>query len=169
MTRRGAALALIALVALSTYSIEHSKADTSDVPATPVAPSQPVWADAARVLALAGGCEIRKYGWGEHDGFDAQGHWTGYVKDPPQTVESRSKALTAQFPSATETRLANLVCQRIWIGMTAAEARASWGVPSGGVNRTATASGTHEQWVYNHFWPQGYLYFDDGVLTAIQN
>lgn len=40
----------------------------------------------------------------------------------------------------------------------------SWGRPRK-VNRTTRASGTAEQWVYDG----GYLYFDNGVLTSIQN
>jgi hypothetical protein len=38
------------------------------------------------------------------------------------------------------------------------------------INRTQTASGSHEQWVYQ--WPEGgymgFLYFENGRLTAIQ-
>lgn len=40
----------------------------------------------------------------------------------------------------------------------------SWGHPRK-VNRTTRASGVSEQWVYDG----GYLYFDNGILTAIQN
>lgn len=40
----------------------------------------------------------------------------------------------------------------------------SWGSPDK-VNRTTTAKGTVEQWVY----PDGYLYFTNGRLSAIQN
>lgn len=51
------------------------------------------------------------------------------------------------------------------IGMSEDDAlKSSWGRPSS-VNRTTTARGVHEQWVY----PGGYLYFDDGVLTSVQN
>lgn len=51
------------------------------------------------------------------------------------------------------------------IGMTAEEVRdSSWGVPAK-VNRTTTAHGVREQWIYSG----GYLYLDDGKLTAIQN
>lgn len=50
------------------------------------------------------------------------------------------------------------------IGMTAAEARASaWGEPRS-VNRTTTARGEREQWVYS----SGYLYLDNGRVVAIQ-
>ena len=52
------------------------------------------------------------------------------------------------------------------IGMTKAEALASvWGRPKK-INRTTTARGEAEQWVYGD---NNYLYFDDGILTAIQN
>jgi hypothetical protein len=52
------------------------------------------------------------------------------------------------------------------IGMTQAEVLASsWGKPDD-INRTITAYGTREQWVYGY---RSYLYFDDGILTAIQN
>jgi hypothetical protein len=51
------------------------------------------------------------------------------------------------------------------IGMTQADALASsWGRPEK-VNRTTTVRGEREQWVY----PGGYLYFENGILTAIQN
>jgi hypothetical protein len=54
----------------------------------------------------------------------------------------------------------------IKIGMTQEQALASqWGKPIS-VNRTTTAHGVREQWVYNS---KSYLYFDNGILTAIQN
>lgn len=40
----------------------------------------------------------------------------------------------------------------------------SWGRPNR-INRTTTAGGEREQWVYD----SGYLYFVNGVLTTIQN
>ena len=41
----------------------------------------------------------------------------------------------------------------------------SWGKPQE-INTTTTAHGVREQWVYRGY---NYLYFTDGVLTAIQN
>jgi hypothetical protein len=51
------------------------------------------------------------------------------------------------------------------IGMTAEQVRdgTSWGRPDH-INRTITAHGISEQWVYGG----GYLYFNNGVLTAMQ-
>lgn len=53
----------------------------------------------------------------------------------------------------------------IRIGMTTDEVRSRWGEPND-INRTITAHGTREQWVYGG---GNYLYFEDGILTAIQN
>ena len=51
------------------------------------------------------------------------------------------------------------------IGMTAEEVRNStWGKPED-INRTTTAYGVHEQWVYSNY---RYIYFDNGIVTAIQ-
>lgn len=56
--------------------------------------------------------------------------------------------------------------KRLVIGMTVSQAVQSWGEPAK-INKTTTARGTREQWVY----PGGtYLYFDEsGKLTTIQN
>lgn len=56
------------------------------------------------------------------------------------------------------------------IGMTAEEVRQlglPWGSPSD-VNRTTTARGVREQWVYGDR-ARRYIYFVDGVVTAIQD
>ena len=60
------------------------------------------------------------------------------------------------------------------IGMTtkAVINETQWGAPKK-INRTTTASGVREQWVYDHCGYNrcynGYLYFTNGKLTAIQN
>lgn len=52
------------------------------------------------------------------------------------------------------------------IGMTKEEVKNStWGSPQK-INTTTTRYGVHEQWVYSG---HKYLYFDDGILTSIQN
>lgn len=53
------------------------------------------------------------------------------------------------------------------IGMTAKQVldQSSWGSPDK-INRTTTAQGFREQWVYRS---DAYLYFTNGKLTAIQN
>lgn len=52
------------------------------------------------------------------------------------------------------------------IGMTQEEVLTEgWGRPND-INRTITANGTDEQWVYDDY---KYLYFEDGILTTIQD
>lgn len=53
---------------------------------------------------------------------------------------------------------------KVRLGMSKQEATLSWGKPKD-INRTQTYNGTHEQWVYD----DGYLYFENGKLTAIQD
>ena len=49
--------------------------------------------------------------------------------------------------------------------MTKNDCRLSWGKPEN-INKTSGNYGVHEQWVYgNH----SYLYFENGILTTIQN
>ena len=43
--------------------------------------------------------------------------------------------------------------------------KSSWGKPKE-IHRTTTSHGSHEQWVYGD---GNYLYFDNGIVTAIQN
>jgi hypothetical protein len=54
---------------------------------------------------------------------------------------------------------------RVYAGMSEDMATMSWGKPST-INRTIVAGRTREQWVYDS---NSYLYFDDGILSAIQN
>jgi hypothetical protein len=49
--------------------------------------------------------------------------------------------------------------------MTQEQARSAWGNPEKN-NRTITKRGVHEQWVYGE---HKHLYFENGILTAIQN
>ena len=52
---------------------------------------------------------------------------------------------------------------KVKIGMTKEMATLSWGDPKS-VNKTVTSGKVSEQWVYD----SNYLYFDNGVLTAMQ-
>ncbi len=63
------------------------------------------------------------------------------------------------------TALAKAKQEGVSIGMTQQEVlNSNWGNPKE-INKTTTAYGTSEQWVY---YGNKYLYFDDGILTAIQ-
>lgn len=68
-----------------------------------------------------------------------------------------------KYAAAEKARLAK---GPVKIGMTAKQVLASsWGTPTD-VNRTTTAAGTREQWVYGS---KTFLYFNSGILTVIQN
>jgi len=53
----------------------------------------------------------------------------------------------------------------VLIGMTKRQADLAWGRPKD-INRTTTANIRNEQWVYGN---GSFLYFDNGILSAIQN
>lgn len=54
------------------------------------------------------------------------------------------------------------------IGMSADEVKQStWGEPSD-INKTTTKYGVREQWVYRSSVKNKYIYFEDGLVTAIQ-
>lgn len=55
--------------------------------------------------------------------------------------------------------------ENVFIGMTKLQATLAWGEPES-VNRTIGSWGEHEQWVYTL---KSYLYFENGILKAIQN
>jgi len=59
------------------------------------------------------------------------------------------------------------IAQRhVWIGMSDTQLRKSLGSPKS-VNRTVTAFGSNEQWVYGDFGP--YIYVDNGSVTSWQD
>lgn len=69
-----------------------------------------------------------------------------------------------RHPEWSEKIKQNVLNGNIFIGMTKEQARASWGEPYD-INRTTTQWRVKEQWVYGG----KYLYFDDEMLTTIQN
>lgn len=58
-----------------------------------------------------------------------------------------------------------IIESKVRIGWSSDMCRESWGKPDR-INRTTTAWGVHEQWVYGY---NNYLYFEKGILTTIQN
>lgn len=54
---------------------------------------------------------------------------------------------------------------KVLIGMTSTQCRESWGSPKT-INRTTSRYGVREQWVYAG---SRYLYFENGILTTIQD
>jgi hypothetical protein len=59
--------------------------------------------------------------------------------------------------------------RQVFLGMNKEEASMSWGLPES-INETITPAGKIEQWVY-HFYSTTkgeYLYFENGILTSLQ-
>lgn len=79
--------------------------------------------------------------------------------------ETPAGKLCAEHPTWKRPACDAIVEKKVIVGMTKEQAIAAWGRPKD-INTTATANGTHEQWVYGL---STYLYFDNGVLTAAQN
>jgi hypothetical protein len=85
-----------------------------------------------------------------------------------EAIEQRKRAAAEQREQIIEQRkiAAQKKREGVRIGMTPEDVRASsWGKPDH-INRTTSAYGTREQWVYGS---GGYLYFEDGILMTFQN
>ena len=69
--------------------------------------------------------------------------------------------------STEEVKNANAIASsEVRIGMTADQARMSWGRPIS-INASGSKSGRREQWVYDRGSnPSQYLYFENGILTS---
>lgn len=77
-------------------------------------------------------------------------------------------AQAARQAAAHDRARAAIDSRQVYIGMAAADVRASWGDPSS-INSTTTAAGTVEQWVYR--WENGkqqYVYIDGGRVRSMQ-
>ncbi|OMP66888.1 hypothetical protein [Domibacillus epiphyticus] len=81
-------------------------------------------------------------------------------------AEDRFKKMQEEWKiEETEKEITEQEAKKVYIGMTQAEVLERWGKPKD-INRTVSANGTGEQWVYPNYQ---YLYFEDGILVTIQN
>ena len=83
------------------------------------------------------------------------------AQERKEREQQRIQALVDKYGQSN----VNLARQgKVKIGWNKELCKEAWGEPRS-VNKTTTAYGVHEQWVYS---TSRYLYFDNGVLTAIQ-
>lgn len=99
-----------------------------------------------------------------------------------ETARKRAEAEAARAEAARKARMKPIEkimekygCSRsdadrvlhheVILGMTAELCRASWGKPRD-INKSTGSWGVHEQWCYSS---GNYLYFENGILTSIQN
>jgi TPR repeat protein len=114
-------------------------------------------AEAARAMCLLRTANVERKRSGE------RGLASHYRLQANSAMEA---AETLGYQRSSSARVELRKTTGVRVGMTAAEAlQSSWGKPEH-INKTITASGIREQWVYPH---GNYLYMTDGVLTAIQN
>lgn len=92
-------------------------------------------------------------------------NYTGHFEKEIKALKKKYVSQIAEYVG-TQYRVSQLQAkENPRIGMTSDEVRNSrWGNPQK-INKTTTANGTREQWVYSI---NRYLYFEDDVLTAIQ-
>ena len=89
--------------------------------------------------------------------IDADLFGTKFASQPPEGAR-----INPEWPENVRKAVA---ARKVFVGMTEEQARCGWGEPAS-INRTTTALVKSEQWVYSS---GSYLYFEDGVLVAIQN
>ncbi|MCM3278768.1 hypothetical protein M3616_10915 [Bacillus velezensis] len=87
------------------------------------------------------------------------------VDDNPESTGFQRREVTYSENDDEQSEDEEYQEKKIAIGMTKQEViqLKDWGRPMS-INKTTTASGINEQWVYG----SRYLYFDNGVLTTIQ-
>jgi hypothetical protein len=86
-------------------------------------------------------------------------------KEYEKNRDEKNKGLISKYGEATAQKILN---GKIWIGMTDQMARESWGAPSD-INRSVGGWGVHEQWVYERYSDNTYLYFENGKLSSWQD
>jgi hypothetical protein len=83
-------------------------------------------------------------------------------------MDQWQQAVAAQVKRDEQADRARKKREGVRLGMSPQDVLdSSWGKPDK-INRTTRASGTSEQWVYRNR-VEGYLYFDNDVLTSVQN
>lgn len=83
-----------------------------------------------------------------------------------RATKQQAEAKAARAKLAESCAIRGMLLGSPKIGMLAAANReCGWGEPNS-ISRTTTAAGRREQWVYS---PRRFLYFNNGVLEAIQD
>lgn len=89
----------------------------------------------------------------------------GNYLDPRNTLIVAAREISEMYEGKYEREIEMAKeNEKIKIGMTKDEVLSRWGKPEK-LNKTTTAHVISEQWVYPNF---KYIYFDDGIVTAIQ-
>lgn len=95
---------------------------------------------------------------------DASSEGSNYYKREAARLTSEENAQMAAR-DRTSKIYAAIAAHQIVVGMTADEARKSWGEPTK-INASVGSYGRHEQWVYPG---SQYVYIQNGLVTAAQS
>lgn len=88
------------------------------------------------------------------------------IYSTPDSLTKAGKRIKAKHPDWDDLTCSTVGAGEIFLGMTKEQVRAAWGSPYK-VNTTKTVYGTREQWVM-HEVGSTYVYFEDGIYTALQ-
>ena len=91
--------------------------------------------------------------------------WAAMNKKYGQKRVATAFELCTYDGKADYDRVETILGRGVRIGYTKDQCRFAWGAPER-INRTTNRYGVSEQWCYGS---GNYLYFDDGILTTIQN
>lgn len=87
---------------------------------------------------------------------------------PPQWEGGLGRPPASECVGFTERETAAIQKKKVFISMSAQAAKCSWGRPDR-INRTTTAYGVREQWVYQYGSRRNYIYIESGQVEAVQN
>nr|WP_186812304.1 hypothetical protein [Paenibacillus xylanexedens] len=96
-----------------------------------------------------------------------EGKYSNLILKTKLKIQSKDKWLKAERDSVIRKAEWEKIKSKVppAIGMTASEVRdSSWG-GADKINKTTYEFGVHEQWVYSNY---RYVYFEDGIVTTIQ-
>lgn len=86
---------------------------------------------------------------------------------PEETLTPKGKKVKDKHPGWSNDICNTIAEKKIRVGFTSEQAAAAWGKPYK-INTTTGTYGTSEQWVMYDSIDSSYLYFDNGILTSIQ-
>lgn len=113
------------------------------------------------VPCAGGGTTVNTSGAGK---ADTSSEGSNYIMKEAARLTSEENAQAAARARASRVSAA-ILKRQIVIGMTADEARQSWGEPSK-INASVGTYGRHEQWVYPG---SQYVYVQNGMVTSAQS
>lgn len=92
---------------------------------------------------------------------------TPAIPTPVVHLTEKGKKVKAKHTSWKNEVCNAIGAKKIFIGMNQDQVKAAWGKPYK-INSSTGSYGVHEQWVMSEGFGGDYLYFQNGVLTSMQ-